>query len=211
VDRIFTRIGASDDLARGQSTFMVEMSETADILNNATARSLIILDEIGRGTSTYDGISLAWAITEYLHDQVGCRALFATHYHELTMLAEEFSRLKNLHVEVSETPRGIVFLHRIEGGPANRSYGIDVARLAGLPPAVISRARQVLRQHERSEQHNVAVETEAALQLTMFTPLSQRILDRLAATEIDTLTPLQALNLLEELKAEIGDRKVSSP
>jgi len=210
VDRVYTRIGASDNLARGRSTFMVEMTETATILNTATAQSLILLDEMGRGTSTFDGLALAWATLEYLQRHVGARALFATHYHELTMLADEFPRLKNLHVAIQESPHGIVFLHRIEQGPADRSYGIDVARLAGLPPAVILRARQVLRLHERSEQHNVAVETEPSLQLTMFTPLSQRILDRLAETDIDTLTPLQALNLLEELKAEIGDRKVST-
>jgi DNA mismatch repair protein MutS len=210
VDRVYTRIGASDNLARGRSTFMVEMTETATILNTATAQSLILLDEMGRGTSTFDGLALAWATLEYLQRHIGARALFATHYHELTMLAEEFPRLKNLHVIVRESPQGIVFLHRIEEGPANRSYGIDVARLAGLPPAVIQRAREVLKQHERSELHNVAVETEASLQLTMFTPLSQRILDRLAETDIDTLTPLQALNLLEELKTEIGDRKVSA-
>jgi DNA mismatch repair protein MutS len=203
VDRVYTRIGASDNLARGRSTFMVEMTETATILNTATAQSLILLDEMGRGTSTFDGLSLAWATLEYLQRHIGARALFATHYHELTMLADEFPRLKNLHVSVNESPQGIVFLHRIEQGPANRSYGIDVARLAGLPPAVIHRARQVLKQHERSERHNVAVETEASLQLTIFTPLSQRILDRLAQTDIDSLTPLQALNLLEELKNEI--------
>jgi DNA mismatch repair protein MutS len=202
-DRVYTRIGASDNVARGRSTFMVEMTETATILNTATAQSLILLDEMGRGTSTFDGLSLAWATLEYVQRHIGARALFATHYHELTMLAEEFPRLKNLHVSVNEGPQGIVFLHRIEQGPANRSYGIDVARLAGLPPAVIQRARQVLKQHERSERHNVAVETEPALQLTIFTPLSQRILDRLAQTDIDTLTPLQALNLLEELKSEI--------
>jgi DNA mismatch repair protein MutS len=203
VDRVYTRIGASDNLARGRSTFMVEMTETATILNTASPRSLVLLDEMGRGTSTFDGLALAWATLEYLQQQIGARALFATHYHELTMLAEEFPRLKNLHVAVRESPQGIVFLHRIEEGSANRSYGIDVARLAGLPPAVIQRARQVLKQHERSERRNVAVETEPALQLTMFTPLSQRILDRLAETDIDSLTPLQALNLLEELKAEI--------
>jgi DNA mismatch repair protein MutS len=210
VDRVYTRIGAADNLARGRSTFMVEMTETATILNTATAQSLILLDEMGRGTSTFDGLALAWATLEYIQRHIGARALFATHYHELTLLAEEFPRLKNLHVEVRESPQGIVFLHRIEEGPASRSYGIDVARLAGLPPAVIQRARQVLKQHERSERHNVAVETEPLLQLTMFTPLSQRILDRLAETDIDTLTPLQALNLLEELKAEIGDTKVST-
>jgi DNA mismatch repair protein MutS len=210
VDRVYTRIGASDNLARGRSTFMVEMTETATILNTATARSLILLDEMGRGTSTFDGLALAWATLEYLQRHIGARALFATHYHELTMLADEFPRLKNLHVAIQESPHGIVFLHRIEQGPADRSYGIDVARLAGLPPGVILRARQVLRLHERSERHNVAVETEPSLQLTMFTPLSQRILDRLAETDIDTLTPLQALNLLEELKAEIGDMKAST-
>jgi DNA mismatch repair protein MutS len=210
VDRVYTRIGAADNLARGRSTFMVEMTETATILNTATPRSLILLDEMGRGTSTFDGLALAWSTLEYLQRHIGARALFATHYHELTMLADEFPRLKNLHVVVREAPRGIVFLHRIEQGPADRSYGIDVARLAGLPPAVIQRARQVLKQHEHSERHNVAVETETSLQLTMFTPLSQRILDRLAETDIDTLTPLQALNLLEELKVEIGDRKVSA-
>jgi len=210
VDRVYTRIGAADNLARGRSTFMVEMTETATILNTATPQSLILLDEMGRGTSTFDGLALAWATLEYLQRHIGARALFATHYHELTLLAEEFSRLKNLHVEVREAPQGIVFLHRIEEGPANRSYGIDVARLAGLPSAVIARARHVLQQHERSERHNVAVESEPLLQLTLFTPLSQRILDRLAETDIDTLTPLQALNLLEELKAEIGDRKSSA-
>jgi len=203
VDRVYTRIGASDNLARGRSTFMVEMTETATILNTATGRSLILLDEMGRGTATFDGLSLAWATLEYLHANIGARTLFATHYHELTILAEQLAHLKNLRVAVKETPQGIVFLHAIEPGPANKSYGIDVARLAGLPPQVIQRARQVLKQHERSERHNVAAETEAPLQLTMFTPLSQRILDRLQETDINSLTPLQALNLLEELKNEI--------
>ena len=203
VDRVYTRIGASDNVARGRSTFMVEMMETATILNTATAQSLILLDEMGRGTSTFDGLALAWATVEYLHAHVGARTLFATHYHELTILAEQLSKLKNLRVSVKESPQGIVFLHAIEDGPANKSYGIDVARLAGLPPQVIQRARQVLKQHERSERLNVAAETEAPLQMTMFTPLSQRILDRLDETDINSLTPLQALNLLEELKTEI--------
>nr|WP_251106797.1 DNA mismatch repair protein MutS [Alloacidobacterium dinghuense] len=203
VDRIYTRIGASDNLARGRSTFMVEMTETATILNTATERSLILLDEMGRGTATFDGLSLAWATLEYLHAHIGARTLFATHYHELTILAEQLAHLKNLRVAVKETPQGIVFLHAIELGPASKSYGIDVARLAGLPPQVIQRARHVLKQHERSERNNVAVETAAPLQLTMFTPLSQRILDRLQETDINSLTPLQALNLLEELQSEI--------
>ena len=203
VDRVYTRIGASDNVARGRSTFMVEMMETATILNTATAQSLILLDEMGRGTSTFDGLALAWATVEYLHARVGARTLFATHYHELTILAEQLSKLKNLRVAVKESPQGIVFLHAIEDGPANKSYGIDVARLAGLPSQVIQRARQVLKQHERSERLNVAAETEAPLQMTMFTPLSQRVIDRLDETDINSLTPLQALNLLEELKAEI--------
>jgi DNA mismatch repair protein MutS len=202
VDRIYTRIGASDNLARGRSTFMVEMTETATILNTATERSLILLDEMGRGTATFDGLSLAWAALEYLHAKIGARTLFATHYHELTLLAGQLPRLTNIRVTVKETPQGIVFLHAIEPGAANKSYGIEVARLAGLPPSVLHRARQVLRQHERSERHNIA-EADAPLQLTIFTPLSQTIVDRLDSTDIDTLTPLQALNLLEELKSEI--------
>jgi DNA mismatch repair protein MutS len=143
-DRIFTRVGASDDLGRGQSTFMVEMTEAANILNNATARSLVILDEIGRGTSTYDGLSLAWAITEYLHDRLGCRALFATHYHELARLADRLGGLRNRNVLVQENEDGIVFLHKIAPGSADRSYGIHVARLAGVPREVLERAEQVL-------------------------------------------------------------------
>ncbi len=203
VDRVYTRIGASDNVARGRSTFMVEMTETASILNTATPQSLILLDEMGRGTSTFDGLALAWATVEFLHAHVGARTLFATHYHELTILAEQLEHLKNLRVAVKESPQGIVFLHTIEEGPANKSYGIDVARLAGLPSQVIQRARQILKQHERSERQNVAAETEAPLQMTMFTPLSQRILDRLSETDINSLTPLQALSLLDELKTEI--------
>jgi DNA mismatch repair protein MutS len=143
-DRIFTRVGASDDLGRGHSTFMVEMTEAANILNNATARSLVILDEIGRGTSTYDGVSLAWAITEYLHDRVGCRALFATHYHELARLADRLPGLRNYNVQVQEGTDDIVFLHKIAPGSADRSYGIHVARLAGVPREVLERAEEVL-------------------------------------------------------------------
>ena len=147
-DRIFTRVGASDELSRGQSTFMVEMTEAANILNNATAKSLVILDEIGRGTSTYDGVSLAWAITEYLHNQVGCRSLFATHYHELAQLAETLPNLRNCNVLVREWQEDIVFLHKIAAGSADKSYGIHVARLAGVPAEVLDRAAQVLQQLE---------------------------------------------------------------
>jgi DNA mismatch repair protein MutS len=151
VDRIFTRIGASDDLARGQSTFMVEMSETANILNNATARSLIILDEIGRGTSTFDGLSLAWSIVEHLHNQVGAKTLFATHYHELTELAARLPRLKNYNVAVREWHDQIIFLRKIVEGGTDKSYGIQVARLAGVPKEVIERAKVILRNLEDSE------------------------------------------------------------
>src|SRR5207253_6090113 len=144
VDRIFTRVGASDELSRGQSTFMVEMTEAANILNNATPRSLVILDEIGRGTSTYDGVSLAWAITEHLHNQVGCRALFATHYHELAQLAETLPRLCNYNVQVREWEDQIVFLHKITPGSADKSYGIHVAQLAGMPDDVLERPTAAL-------------------------------------------------------------------
>ncbi len=207
VDRIYTRIGASDNVARGRSTFMVEMTETATILNTATNRSLILLDEMGRGTATFDGLSLAWATVEYLHAETGARTLFATHYHELTMLAEKLKRVRNLRVGVKEAAGGIVFLHSIEPGAASKSYGIDVAKLAGLPAAVIERARHVLRQHERQERQSVQVETAPEpMQLTIFTPLSQRIVDRIEAVDVNALTPLQALNLLEELQQELKEK-----
>ena len=151
LDRIFTRIGASDDLARGQSTFMVEMCETANILNNATRRSLVILDEIGRGTSTFDGLSLAWSIVEHLHNQAGAKTLFATHYHELTELAIRLHRLKNFNVAVREWHEQIVFLRKIVEGGTDKSYGIQVARLAGVPKSVLDRAKEILRNLEDSE------------------------------------------------------------
>jgi DNA mismatch repair protein MutS len=207
VDRIYTRIGASDNVARGRSTFMVEMTETATILNTATKRSLILLDEMGRGTATFDGLSLAWATVEYLHAETGARTLFATHYHELTMLAEKLQRVRNLRVGVKEGAGGIVFLHTIEPGAASKSYGIEVARLAGLPSVVIDRAKHVLRQHEKQERQSVQVETAPEpMQLTIFTPLSQRIVDRIEAVDVNALTPLQALNLLEELQQELKEK-----
>ncbi|MGA3160712.1 MAG: DNA mismatch repair protein MutS [Terracidiphilus sp.] len=208
VDRIYTRIGASDNVARGRSTFMVEMTETATILNTATSKSLILLDEMGRGTATFDGLSLAWATVEFLHAETSARTLFATHYHELTMLAEKLPRVRNLRVGVKEGVDGIVFLHNIEPGAANKSYGIEVARLAGLPAAVIERARHLLRQHERQERQSVQVETQVdPVQLTIFTPLSQRIVDRIEVADVNQLTPLQALNLLEELQQELKGTK----
>jgi len=209
IDRIFTRIGASDNLARGRSTFMVEMTETAAILNTATPRSLILLDEIGRGTATYDGLAIAWAAIEYIHQRTRAKTLFATHYHELTELAERLSGVKNFHVSVKENAGGIVFLRKVEPGPADKSYGIEVAKLAGLPLAVIERAREVLAEHEDAERRasdHLSHETAEpqSFQLTMFTPLSQKIVDRLRDTDVNNLTPLEALNLISELKKQIG-------
>jgi len=208
VDRIFTRIGASDNLARGRSTFMVEMTETAAILNTATPRSLILLDEIGRGTATYDGLALAWAVVEHIHARVRAKTLFATHYHELTELADRLSGVKNYHVSVKESTGGIVFLRKVEPGAADRSYGIEVAKLAGLPNDVIARAREVLAEHEESE-HAVTAHLASdeiappAAQLTIFTPLTQKIVDRIKRTDVNGLTPLEALNLLAELKKQM--------
>ncbi len=207
VDRVFTRIGASDNLARGRSTFMVEMTETAAILHTATARSLILLDEVGRGTSTYDGLAIAWAAVEYLHARVRAKTLFATHYFELTELAEQLSGVKNYHVSVKETGGGIAFLRKVEPGAADRSYGIEVAKLAGLPNEVVVRAREVLAEHEFAEQQATAHLSPGAspppTQLTIFTPLSQPVLDKLREVDLNRLTPLEALNLLAELKKEI--------
>jgi DNA mismatch repair protein MutS len=207
VDRVFTRIGASDNLARGRSTFMVEMTETAAILHTATPRSLILLDEVGRGTATYDGLAIAWAAVEYLHARVRAKTLFATHYFELTELADQLSGVKNYHVSVKETGGGIVFLRKVYAGAADRSYGIEVAKLAGLPLEVVERAREVLAQHEFAEQQATAHlspgASPPAAQLTIFTPLSQPVLDKLREVDLNRLTPLEALNLLAELKKEI--------
>jgi DNA mismatch repair protein MutS len=208
IDRVFTRIGASDNLARGRSTFMVEMTETAAILHTATPRSLILLDEVGRGTATYDGLAIAWAAIEFLHARTRAKTLFATHYFELTELAEQLSGVKNYHVSVKETGTGIVFLRKVEAGAADRSYGIEVAKLAGLPDEVVRRARQVLAEHENAEaqvsaQLAGAGSSPRAAQLTIFTPLSQPVLERLRELDLDRLTPLESLNLLAELKKEI--------
>ena len=209
VDRIFTRIGAADNLARGRSTFMVEMTETAAILNTATARSLILLDEVGRGTSTYDGLAIAWAAIEYIHANTRAKTLFATHYHELTELADRLSGVKNFHVSVKESGGGIVFLRKVEERAADKSYGIEVAKLAGLPNDVVTRAREVLAEHESAElsavKHLARDETvgPAPMQLTIFTPLSQKIVDRIKGTDLNRLSPLEALNLLHELKKQM--------
>jgi DNA mismatch repair protein MutS len=210
VDRIFTRIGASDNLSRGRSTFMVEMTETAAILNTATPQSLVLLDEMGRGTATYDGLALAWATLEYLHSVTRAKTLFATHYHELTALSEQLARVKNYRVSIKETPAGIVFLRKVEPGAADKSYGIEVARLAGLPIEVIRRAREVLLEHEGQERQSVKKLEDheqpapASVQLAIFTPLSQQIIDRLKETDVNRLTPLEALGLLDQLKKQLG-------
>jgi DNA mismatch repair protein MutS len=209
VDRVFTRIGASDNLARGRSTFMVEMTETAAILHTATPRSLILLDEVGRGTATYDGLAIAWAAVEYIHARMRAKTLFATHYFELTELAERLSGVKNYHVSVKETAGGIVFLKKVEPGGADRSYGIEVAKLAGLPNEVIERAREVLAEHESAEQRvteqlaSDELRPRPPAQLTIFTPLSQPVLEKLREVDLNRLTPLEALNLLAELKKQV--------
>ncbi|MBE7544675.1 MAG: DNA mismatch repair protein MutS [Bryobacteraceae bacterium] len=207
VDRVFTRIGASDNLARGRSTFMVEMTETAVILNTATERSLIVLDEIGRGTATYDGLALAWSVIEHLHERTGAYTLFATHYHELTELAGRLEGVRNLHVSVKESGDQVIFLRKVEPGAADRSYGIEVARLAGLPLAVIERAREILALHEKTE-HTVSDELrppprKPTQQITLFEPVGWEIADRIRAIDVDNLRPVEALQILNELKEEL--------
>ena len=215
VDRIFTRVGASDDLARGQSTFMVEMTETAGILTHATDRSLVVLDEIGRGTSTFDGVSIAWAVAEHLHDVIGCRALFATHYHELTELSVMRDRVFNVSVAVKEWNDEVVFLRRLVDGGANRSYGIQVGRLAGLPASVVGRAKEVLANLEATQldpatakpaiARSASAPAERVGQYDLFAapPPPSEVEDALRRTEVDALSPLDALNLLYELKKKV--------
>jgi DNA mismatch repair protein MutS len=211
-DRIFARVGASDELARGQSTFMVEMTETARILNTATDRSLVILDEIGRGTSTYDGVSLAWAIVEHLHDRVGCRTLFATHYHELTDLATSLGRVKNLNVAVREWQDDVIFLHKILEGAADKSYGIHVARLAGVPRDVLQRAKQILARLEqehldqdgRPKLARKRLRVGGDLQLTLFAPPENPLLNQIRQTDVNSLTPLAALALVKQWQDELS-------
>jgi len=202
VDRVFTRVGASDNIARGRSTFMVEMEETATILSRATGKSLVLLDEIGRGTSTYDGLSIAWAVTEHLHErrEGRPRTLFATHYHELTVLPERLSRVINLTVQVKEWNGKVIFLRQIVEGAADRSYGIHVAELAGLPPAVVQRARAILETLERG--HQGAGQNGA--QLTLFEPAGVDLLQELDRLEPSAITPLEALQLLTRWKDRYG-------
>jgi DNA mismatch repair protein MutS len=214
VDRIFTRVGALDNLSQGQSTFMVEMQETANILNNATEKSLVILDEIGRGTSTFDGLSIAWAVAEHLHDlnQKGVKTLFATHYHELTDLADQKPRVQNFNIAVKEWNDEIIFLRKLVPGGTNRSYGIQVARLAGIPPAVILRAKKILYGIESGE-HGAPVTVASGrsappgpVQLDLFQKSETQVLARLRTVDLDKLTPIEAMNLLSLLQELAGGR-----
>ncbi|MBN2018792.1 MAG: DNA mismatch repair protein MutS [Sedimentisphaerales bacterium] len=209
VDRIFTRVGASDELIRGQSTFMVEMTETANIINNATSKSLVILDEVGRGTSTYDGLSLAWAITEHVANKIKCRTLFATHYHELTELAELFSNIKNCNVAVREWMDEVVFLHKILPGGTDKSYGIHVAKLAGIPKPILERSKEILAeletafQKEAAGSHLAKNKTKIPDAEILFVQKHKPVLDKLASVDVNNLTPIEAINLLNKIREEI--------
>jgi len=218
-DRVFARVGASDELTRGQSTFMVEMTEAARILNTASARSLVILDEIGRGTSTYDGVSLAWAIVEFLHDRIGCRALFATHYHELTDLERLCSRVKNLNVAVREWQEEVIFLHKIVEGSADKSYGIQVARLAGVPREVVDRSKEILAQLEAEHLDQYGKPKtgrpdgvrSGELQLTLFEPPEHPLLEKIRDLDVNHITPIEAIELIHDWQHELGKGANSKP
>ena len=213
-DRIFARVGASDELSRGQSTFMVEMTETARILNTATAQSLIILDEIGRGTSTYDGVSLAWAIIEHIHHQIGCRTFFATHYHELTDLEATLGLVKNLNVAVKEWDNKVAFLHKIVEGSADKSYGIHVARLAGIPRQVNDRAREILSRlesdHLEPSEKKMPSSSRDALQMTLFQYADHPLLDEIRQLDLDQLTPLEALQQMHAWQQKLNESRSRS-
>ena len=207
VDQLFTRVGASDNLAGGESTFLMEMNETANILNNATARSLILLDEIGRGTSTYDGLSIAWAVTEYIHSHKDVRAktLFATHYHELVSLADQLPRAVNLNVAVKEFGDRVVFLKKIIPGGADKSYGVHVAEMAGLPQAVIQRAKELLREHSQANSKKTyQASLDARPQMDLFSKKEAALKKELEKIDINDMTPLDALSKLDELKKKHG-------
>jgi DNA mismatch repair protein MutS len=213
VDRLFSRVGASDDLARGRSTFMVEMVETAAILNQATERSLVILDEIGRGTATFDGLSIAWAAVEHLHEINACRGLFATHFHELTVLSEKLGRLSNATMRVKEWDGEVIFLHEVGPGAADRSYGIQVARLAGLPASVVDRARDVLTRLEDADRKNPASQLIDDLPLFQMAvrredtrkTSASKVEEAVKALNPDEMTPREALDALYALKKQLGN------
>ena len=207
IDKLFTRVGASANLAGGESTFLVEMNETANILNNATEKSLILLDEIGRGTSTYDGLSLAWAVTEYLHSHkdVQAKTLFATHYHELVSLADQLKRAVNLNVAVKEFGDKIIFLKKIIPGGADKSYGVHVAEMAGLPSAVIRRARELLQKHSDTKfSETPSVNLDIKPQMDLFSAKERALNKELSEIDVNDMTPLDALSKLDELKKKHG-------
>ncbi len=205
VDRIYTRVGASDDITRGRSTFMVEMIEVANILNTATERSLILLDEIGRGTSTYDGLAIAWSVTEYIHNEIKARTIFATHYHHLIDLENVLERVRNYHIAVKETPEGIVFVRKVLPGGMSKSYGIEVARLAGLPGKVVERAKEVLNLIEKEKAIEVR-RSRKVIQATLFPLEEDEIVEEIRKLDIMNMTPLEALNKLHELKKRVDER-----
>jgi DNA mismatch repair protein MutS len=229
-DRIFARVGASDELSRGQSTFMVEMTETARILNTATRRSLVILDEIGRGTSTYDGLSLAWSIVEHIHEHIGCRTLFATHYHELTDLEQQLSGVRNFNVAVKEWNDQVVFLHQIVPGAADKSYGIHVAQLAGVPRSVNERAREVLAwleaQHESADgavcgladvptirhgsENGQPGRSNGQWQMTLFGVEEHPLLEEIRGANLDDMRPVEALELLHSWQQRLAEEQATA-
>ena len=220
IDKIFTRVGASDNLSQGESTFMVEMNETASILHNISNRSLVLLDEIGRGTSTYDGISIAWAIAEFLHNHPHFKAktLFATHYHELNEMATEFPRIKNYSIAIRETGTQILFLRKLIPGGSEHSFGIHVAKMAGMPSQVVNRAKTMLETLEMAHSHTELIKAanhqhkKEELQLSFFQlddPVLEQIRDEILQTDINTLTPVEALLKLNEIKKLISREKVN--
>ncbi len=218
VDKIFTRVGASDNISMGESTFMVEMNETASILNNLSERSLVLLDEIGRGTSTYDGISIAWAISEYLHEHPAkAKTLFATHYHELNDMTNTFSRIKNYNVSIKELEDNVLFLRKLVPGGSEHSFGIHVAKMAGMPQQVIQKANKILKKLEKSHaSEEVSDKLQASqneMQLSFFNlddPLLEEIKEEILHLDIDTLTPVEALMKLNEIKRLLGKKKKAS-
>ena len=206
VDRLFTRVGASDNLAAGESTFLVEMNEVANILNNATNNSLILLDEVGRGTSTYDGLSLAWAITEHIHNNgnIQARTIFATHYHELTDLEKSLEHLENYHVEVKEFEDSIIFLRSISKGSVDKSYGIQVAKMAGLPNSVITRATDILNYHIKKSKEQKSLFQNRPSQKTNTAQKINSLKKKLDELDVNLITPLDAIKILDELKKELN-------
>tara|TARA_B100000446_G_C10431109_1_gene298244 strand:+ start:15 stop:791 length:777 start_codon:yes stop_codon:yes gene_type:complete len=219
VDKIFTRVGASDNISMGESTFMVEMNETASILNNLSERSLVLLDEIGRGTSTYDGISIAWAISEYLHEHPArAKTMFATHYHELNEMTNTFGRIKNFNVAIKELKDNVLFLRKLIPGGSEHSFGIHVAKMAGMPQQVIQKANKILKKlenkHVSGEVTDKLISDSDEMQLSFFNlddPLLEEIKDEITHLDIDTLTPVEALMKLNEIKRLLTkDKKATS-